>query len=289
MEQKLIDSGLLKKLETLKLNSNVILNSGYSGGRKSKSKGSSVEFSDFREYIVGDDFKKIDWNAYGRFEKLFIKLFMEEREANINIFLDNSKSMNFGNPKKSFIAKQIALSLGYLGLSNLDRISLYTNSEGGLDSLGSIIGKKSLTSLVNYIDNINFEQKNDILQTIKSRSYKRGISIIISDLFSSSFEKAVKYLSYMNQSIIIIHILSEEEVNPKLVGDVRLIDSETEIAKDISMVQSVIGAYDKAIKDFFRDIKETCRKYGCYYSLVSNEASIESIIFDSLVTSGILR
>ena len=109
MEQKLIDSNLLKKLESLKLNTTITLNQGYGGGRKSKSKGSSVEFSDFREYVPGDDFRKIDWNAYGRFKKLFIKLFMEESEANINIFIDTSKSMDFGNPKKATLAKRAVL------------------------------------------------------------------------------------------------------------------------------------------------------------------------------------
>jgi uncharacterized protein (DUF58 family) len=289
MEQKLVDSTLLKKLETLKLNSNVILNNGYSGGRKSKSKGSSVEFSDFREYVSGDDFKKIDWNAYGRFEKLFIKLFMEEREANINIFLDASKSMDFGSPKKAFIGKQIALALGYLSLSNLDRVSAFNQNNDTLDSLGPINGKKSLSSLVDYLDRINCEQKSDMINAIKSRPYKRGISIIISDLFSDSFEEIIKYLSYMNQSIVVIQVLCTEELQPKFTGDVRLIDSETDEAKDISMASSVIRAYEKTLNSFFSKIKEICRKYGCYYTLISNETSIESIVFDNLIKAGILR
>ncbi|MDP4178692.1 MAG: DUF58 domain-containing protein, partial [Bacillota bacterium] len=101
MEEKIFDTEFLKKLDSIALNANITMSEGSSGSRKSKSKGSSVEFSDYREYTAGDDFRRVDWNAYGRFDRLFVKLFMEEREALINIFIDSSKSMNYGNPKKS--------------------------------------------------------------------------------------------------------------------------------------------------------------------------------------------
>lgn len=289
MEQRLIDSGLLKKLESLKLNSSIILNKGYGGGRKSKSKGSSVEFSDFREYAPGDDFRKIDWNAYGRFHKLFIKLFMEEREANINIFIDNSKSMDFGNPKKSTIGKQLALAIGYLSLVNMDRVNIYTSKEGKLEGLEGLSGKNNAYRLAGYLDSIDFHESEDVFSLTKTRSYKRGISIIISDLFSDGFEEIVKYLAFMNQSIAVLNVLSVEEINPLYSGDIRLIDSETEEGKDISITQSVISSYEKTLQKFINRNKEICRKFSCQYSLISNQLSIEAIIFDNLTSAGILR
>ncbi len=289
MKSNLVNSNFLKKLENLKLNSNVILNKGYSGARKSKSKGSSVEFSDFREYVPGDDFRKIDWNAYARFEKLFIKLFMEEREVLVNIFLDTSKSMDFGEPKKSLIAKQLALYIGYLSLSNMDRVNIYMYNDNALNDTGVLSGKKTFPMMVNHIENVSSDNKNDFFNYIKSRPYKKGISIVISDIFTKNFGEAVKYLSYMNQNIIVIHTLRKEEISPQVTGDMRFIDSETDEAKDISITSSILDAYQNTFKDYLAEIKEVCRKYGCMYALISNEAPIESIIFDSLIKAGILR
>ena len=288
MSQKLIDNKLIKKLERLSLNSNIILDKGFMGGRKSSSKGSSVEFSDFREYTEGDDFRKIDWNAYARFEKLFVKLFMEERESNINIFLDTTKSMDFGNPKKSFIASQLAAVIGYVSILNMDKVSIYTNKEDKLDCIENINGKNMFRRLLNYLENASFKETIDIFTLINKRQFKKGITIIISDLFTDNFNDAIKYLSYMNQSIIVIHTLSKEELNPKYIGDVRFIDSETEEGKDVSITLETIAIYEKTLNNFISSIKETCKKYGCSYSLIENE-NIEEAIFDNLVKSGILR
>lgn len=289
MEDRLLDSDFLKKLNGFKLNTNIILNKGYSGERKSKSKGDSVEFSDFREYTPGDDFRKIDWNAYGRFEKLFIKLFMEERESLINIFLDSSKSMDFGEFNKSFISKKIALALGYIGISGLDRVNLYTIEEENLQDMGYIKGKNSLNRLIGYLDNIKFNSIYDLFKSIEKKTYKRGISIIISDLFTENLEDTIKYLSYMNQSIIIIHVLSKEELKPKIMGDVRLIDSETLEDKDISITPKILDAYNKNLDLYLNNVKEISRKYGCFYSLISTEVSMDKILFDNLIRTGILR
>lgn len=289
MSNNIINSEFLKKLERLKLNSKIILNKGYNGARKSKSKGSSVEFSDYREYAVGDDFRKIDWNAYARFEKLFIKLFMEEREALVNLFLDTSSSMDFGEPKKSLIGQQLALSIGYLSLTNMDRVNLYSHNSSGLKDLGYINGKNTFSRLVNYVDGLNFNNNEDLFNHISKRPFKRGISIIISDLFTDNLEKTIKYLSYMNQSIVLVHILSKEEIKPEASGDMRFIDSESAEAKDVSISPAALRAYDSAFNEYIKDIKEICRKYGCLYTLISNEISIESIVFDNLIKAGILR
>lgn len=288
MSQNLIDSHLIKKLERLSLNSNLVLDKGFMGGRKSNAKGSSVEFSDFREYTEGDDFRKIDWNAYARFEKLFIKLFTEEREATVNIFLDSSRSMDFGQPKKSFTASQIAASISYVSLLNMDKVSVYTSKNKKLDFIENINGKNLFRRLLKYIEDTDFNETEDILDLINKRPFKKGISIIISDLFSDNFNKTIKYLSYMNQNIIVIHILSKEELRPQFTGDIRFIDSETQIAKDVSITPETSAAYQNTLDSFLADIKETCSKYGAFYTLVTN-SDIEEIIFNNLVNTGILR
>ena len=288
MSQNLIDSGLIKKLERLSLNSNLVLDKGFMGARKSSAKGSSVEFSDFREYTEGDDFRKIDWNAYARFEKLFIKLFIEEREASVNIFLDTTKSMDFGDPKKSFIASQIAAAIGYVSILNMDKVSIYTTLNSKLDFLENINGKNLFRRLLNYIEKIDFKETRDIFNLINKRPFKKGISLIISDLFTDNFEETIKYLTYMNQNIIVIHTLSKEELKPNFSGDIRFIDSETEEAKDVSLTPETFAAYQNTLDSFLSETKETCSKYGAFYSLVTNN-DIEDVIFNNLVNTGILR
>ena len=288
MSQKLIYSNLIRKLERLSLNSNIVLDKGFMGGRKSISNRSSVEFSDFRQYTEGDDFRKIDWNAYARFEKLFVKLFMEEREANINIFLDTTKSMDFGNPKKSLIASQLAAVIGYVSILNMDKVSVYISKEDKLDCIENISGKNMFRRLLDYLESTSFKETKDTFSLINKRQFKKGISVIISDVLTDNFNDAIKYLSYMNQSIIVIHTLSKEELDPKYIGDIRLIDSETEEGKDVSITSETLEIYIKTLNNFMVGIKETCKKYGCFYSLIENE-NIEEVIFDNLVKSGILR
>lgn len=285
----MLDKSFLNKLNRLKLNYNLSINKGYSGGRKSKAKGSSSEFSDFREYIDGDDFRKIDWNAYGRFEKLYIKEFMEEREILVNIFLDNSKSMDFGEPKKALLLKNIAMAFSYISLNNLDRINLYYHEENNLKESGYLNGKNSLSKAMNILDNLLFQSKTDMFTLINKRPYKPGISIIISDLFSDKFQDTVKYLTYMNQKIVVIHLLDKKELKPDFIGDLNLIDSETLVDNDISISGSILNSYEKTVQSFIQNTKETTKKYGSVYSLISNELSIDEIIFEKLIRAGILR
>lgn len=285
----MLDKSFLNKLNTLKLNYNLSINKGYNGSRKSNAKGSSSEFSDFREYIHGDDFRKIDWNAYGRFEKLYIKEFMEEREVLINLFLDTSRSMNFGEPKKSELLKNLSLAISYIGLNNLDRINLYYNQEAQLKESGYLSGKNSLSKVMDTLENLDFQNTTDIFHLINKRPYKPGISIIISDLFTDEFQNVIKYLSYMNQKIIVIHLLDKKEIEPDFNGDLRLIDSETFEGNDISINGAILSSYENTLKKFLQSIKETTRKYGSIYSLISNEFSIQEIIFERLIRAGILR
>src|ERR1700736_5946228 len=120
--QLLLDPQFLARLEQLELVSRKIFLGRLKGERRSKRKGQSVEFADYRNYVVGDDLRFLDWNLYGRLDKLFIRLFMEEEDLHFYILIDNSMSMNYGNPTKLYYAKQVAAALGFVGLVNMDRV-----------------------------------------------------------------------------------------------------------------------------------------------------------------------
>ena len=146
MEQEIFDTEFFNKLNTLKLSIRMRLNKGMGGGRKSTAKGSSVEFSDFREYMLGDDIRRIDWNAYGRLDKLYIKQYMEEKEGIFNVFIDTSKSMDYGEYKKSVRAQQLAGALAYIILNNLDRVYVTQVREGQLT-----VGKGVTEDAIKYL------------------------------------------------------------------------------------------------------------------------------------------
>ncbi len=286
--KKLVDSKLLKKIDGLRLNSNTILHLGATGERKSNSKGSSVEFSDFREYIPGDDFRKVDWNAYMRFEKLFLKLFVEEREATINIFIDNSESMDYGDENKLFVSKQIACLLSYLTVSGMDRVSIYYLDNNSLKSTGFITGKNNFSKIVKILDKVKTQANCDLFNEILKIELKRGVSIVLSDCFSDKRIQAIKYLNYLKQDLSLIQVLDKTEISPTFTGQVKFVDSETKEKVDVSMSKEVIKNYHKRYLEFVSEIKKNCNKYGSKHILVSSDCSIDEILFDKLGRGNIL-
>lgn len=290
MGDRIFDSDFLKRLHSISINVRMAMQTGASGGRKSKAKGSSVEFSDFREYTPGDDFRRIDWNAYGRFDKLFVKLFMEEREALINIFIDSSKSMNFGTPKKSIQALKLSGILSYLGLNNLDRVCINSIKDSNLTQAPPAAGRGMFDKCIGFMEEIEFSGNTNIKECIKKKGFSgRGVSIIFSDFFTQGgIEEAVKYLLFKKQEVILVHILSQEEINPSIGGELRLVDSETGEARDISINYLLLNQYKKALNSFTNDIREYCNRIGAAYVMVSSSESMEKVILDEFVKTGVL-
>ena len=290
MKEKIFDSNFFKKLESISVKTRMSMTEGTAGGRKSKAKGSSVEISDFREYVPGDDYRRVDWNAYGRFDRLFLKLFMEEREALINIVVDCSKSMDFGLVKKGTVSLQIAAVLTYLGLTNLDRVCINKLKENSIAASSSFMGKSNFQSALNFLEATEFSGNTDLPLCIKKRELKsRGISIVISDFFTSgSLEEMIKYLAYKKQHIIIIQILSDEEINPELSGQVRLVDSESKEEINITITPKLLKLYNNKLKAMKIKLKESVVKYGGNSIHVSSSESLDKIIFEYFAKEGII-
>ncbi len=286
---KYIDSDFLKRLEKLSLNIEKLMNAGGGGSRKSRAKGSSTEFSDFREYSLGDDMRRIDWNAYGRFDRMFVKLFMEEREAFINVFIDCSKSMDFEN--KANLAMELAASFSYLSLINMDRLCINLMGGEALKVSDVFGGRGQFNGAVSFLEKAEFSGLTDLEISIKKKRFRgRGLAILISDFFTrGSLEEILKYLLFNKQEIILIHILSPKEQNPDFSGSVKLKDSETDEEVNVELNSSLLAKYDKVIKSFIGDINDKCKKYGgIYVKAVSNE-SMEKVIFEDLIKKGIIK
>lgn len=284
---ELFDGDFLKKLQQLVITSKIILSDGAGGNRKSRSKGSSVEFSDYREYAIGDDFRRVDWNAYGRFEKLFIKLFMEEREAPVNIFLDTSKSMNWGEPNKSIASRRLAAALSYISLSNYDRVSIVCMNDKAERVKLSMRGKNSFGEVLDFLEKADYTGTTDLYSAIRDSNMKstRGISIIISDLFSPGpLSDVMKYLQFRKQELYICHVLAPQEIEPELESSLRLLDIETGEFRDVTASPLLLKTYKKVYSSFIANIEETCFKSGVNYMHMSTSLPVEHMV--KLVVNG---
>ncbi|KUO69597.1 MAG: hypothetical protein APF77_08895 [Clostridia bacterium BRH_c25] len=290
MGDRIFDAEFLKKLDTIVINVRMMMNTGSGGNRKSRSKGSSVEFSDFREYSMGDDFRRIDWNAYGRFDKLFVKLFMEEREAMVNIFIDSSRSMYFGEPKKSLSAIKLSGILSYMALNNLDRVCINSLSGTLVRQSTALNSRGMFQRCADFLENMQFDGITDLNSCIKKKEFKgSGVAIVFSDFFNpGGIEAAVKYLLYKKQDVILVHILAPEELNPAMEGQVRLLDSETGEERDISVTPALLKQYDKELNAFINNIREFCSRMGATYIQVSSAEPIEKTVFEEFTRAGII-
>ena len=251
---------------------------GYSGGRKSSAKGSSLEFSDFREYIPGDDLRRVDWNGYGRFDKLYLKLFLEEKQAAVNLFLDTSKSMDFGG--KIVMAKALAASLAYIAAGGGDRTQIFAFGEKTGAQKQGITKKGQLAETLDFLDGLEPGGGTDYLRAIRERSgLGRGVSIILSDFLSEQAPwDAVKLLQEKKQEVYLLRILTPEEIEPQRGGMVRLVDSETGETRDLELSDHAVSAYKQALRQQESALREFCWQRGAGYCRTDTETSLLTVL-----------
>jgi len=272
---------LLSKLQKKKLLVKARNTGMQKGSRQSKRIGSSLEFSDYRIYQPGDDIRQIDWNVYGRTQKHYIKRFLDERELSISIYLDGSSSMR-KSPAKWELAKLIAASLSYIVLNNEDRLHFFSVSSSGVYPVkrkGSVYGKRTFMEIIN----LNQEAKTGEFMKSLSGVIRKGaqLSIIVTDGLErlEEIESLFKKIAAFRREIWLIQVLSEDELSPSYSGDVKLVDSETDTAVNVSMNPKLIADYKFRLTEHNRKLKDICRKVGGQYLLVSDARDVQSIIF----------
>src|SRR5258706_10317254 len=228
--QPLLDPDFLAQLEQLELVTRKSFLGRMKGERRSKRRGQSVEFADYRNYVIGDDLRFLDWNLYARLDKLFLRLFMEEEDLHFYVLIDNSLSMDFGQPTKLHYAKQVAAALGFIGLVNMDRVVVEAFNDRLVQSLPPVRGRRSLWRLMDFLEKIEPAGPSDLRKALRTFSLKcsgKGIVVLLSDLMDKGgYEEALRYLVARQLDIYIIQILSQEEIEPEIVRDLQLVDVE---------------------------------------------------------------
>ncbi len=293
MAEVLLDTEFLNKLKQLTLISKKVFAGKIKGERRSRQKGASVEFADYRDYVRGDDPRFIDWNMYGRLERLFLKLFQEEQDLSVYILVDGSESMAFGSPSKFLYAKRIAAALGYISLINMDRVGVGTFASERLEYLMPTRGKGQGRRLFAFLEKLQPEGRTALAASCRSyllRHRRQGLLILISDFFDrAGFEEALKVLLARNLEVYAIQVLAEEERNPTIAGDLRLIDCEESDATEITVTDRLIKHYKAQLESYCDSLRDFCMKRGVNYLAVTTRWRFEDLILQYLKTAGLLK
>ena len=294
MGKMVIDEAFLAELEALEtlLKNNVA--GMFGGNHQSKNYGSSCEFADYRDYVPGDDISKIDWNAYARFDKLYQKLYLDERQMHTRIYIDVSRSMNHGTFEKAEQAIKVAAAFAYLSVSEMDKVSVYAIHGTQVDEvITGMVGKDAYINCVSALNDIEFNSDASISEAIVPSKIGMGdgYSILISDfLTDEDYERAIDKFAEKKRDILCVQILSREELNPQFRGKMHLFDVEDQhrfFRKKID--KDRINAYKAALKYVTEKIKTYCESRGGHYMLRPAYARISEIFFGEMVDMGVLK
>ncbi len=288
----LLSSEMMARLERMELVSRKIFRGRMKGERRSKRKGQSVEFADFRNYVAGDDLRFIDWNLFARMDRLYLKLFLEEEDLHFYTLIDDSRSMEFGDPNKFFVARQLAASLAYIGLCRGDRVSVSTFSKSGAPVV--IRGRSSAHRLIGYLENANCSDASptmeDSMRRFCLKNTGKGIVVVITDLMSKTgYETALKMLVAREMDVYIIHLLSPEELSPTVEGDLVLLDCEDMERRDVSISASLLQRYGQTLGAFIDTARSFCNRRSITYVSVRSDQELEPLINEYLRSRGLVR
>jgi uncharacterized protein (DUF58 family) len=283
----------LQKLELLQILSKKVIRGSVKGERTSAKKGRSVEFADYRNYSQGDEIRIIDWNVYGRLDKLFVKLFAEEEELNIYLLVDCSLSMDFGSPSKLDYAKKISASLAYISLANFDRVALGLINTGFSGYRLPLRGKNQVFRIFDYLEKLSPEGKTSISDSLRQFTQKKlrpGLVIIISDFLDpSDFIDSLKLVRYHKHDLFLVQVLDEEEINPSIGGDIRFVDVETGEKREVTVTSRLLEMYKENLNLHCDTIESFCRKSGAGYIVASTSIPFEDLVLRYFRSGRLLR
>jgi uncharacterized protein (DUF58 family) len=289
----LLTPQLLARLERLELVSRKVFRGRMKGERRSKRKGQSVEFADFRQYVPGDDLRFIDWNLFARLERLYLKLFLEEEDLHFYALIDTSASMEFGEPTKLQFAKQLAAALGFIGLCRADRVKIESLGTSSKTPGPTLRGRSSLWRMQEHLESIQSGANVPLAEGVRNfclRNSGKGILVLISDLMDKEgYDKALRFLVTQQMDVYVLHVLCPEELNPEVKGDLRLIDCEDQDVAEVTISRPLLDKYKRTLASFVDGAREFCTRRGMSYLMVSTETPVEMLVANYLRKRGMVR
>jgi uncharacterized protein (DUF58 family) len=288
-----LDPGFVRRLAELSVVNRKILAGRMRGERRSKKRGISVEFADYRDYVSGDDLRFVDWNIYGRLDRMFLKLFLEEEDRFIYLMLDSSHSMAYGAPRKIDYAARVAAALGYVALSDMDRVALSAVSGGLAEAFRPHRGKGQVWRLFEFLEKIEPQGKTDLASSVRRfclENRRRGVVVVLSDFLDpAGYEEPLKALAGRGHEVFALHLLAREEVDPELQGDLKLLDIETEAKVEVSATRGMLRAYRRQLDLFRGGLKAFCAAHGVGYLFTSTAVPFEELVLSYLRAAGLVK
>lgn len=291
------DEQTLRKLEQLSLVAARVRVGLIKGDRRSRRRGSSVEFADYRDYVQGDDLRRLDWNVYARLEKPFIKLLEEEEDLAVHLLLDASASMNWPVPaednNKLVYGKRITGALGHIALSSGDQLTVSMLKGRHMVRWGPHRGHRNSMRLFQFLSHVTADATTDLNHTLRNyaiESRRPGLLLLVSDLFSpSGFEDGLRILQARGYEIGLLHVLCHDEVNPSPGGDVRLIDIETGAEAELTLDHSTVAHYTRRLQEWRDQIAAFCNRRDVHYIPITTDLAWDKLILQTLRTRGLVR
>lgn len=292
-KSNLLEPEFLRKLERLAIAAKRIKAGSSLGERRSKKKGSSVEFADYRGYAQGDDLRHVDWNVYARLDSLYLKLFEAQEDRTLHILIDASRSMAFGAPPKIQFAKRLAAAIGYVGLVGYDRVSVEAFAGERKFSLRPCRGKESSIKMFSFIESIAADGVVKLEPACRSylkRNRTSGVTLLISDFMDSDgADGFLRRLVLSGSEVFAIMVLAPEEIDPQLSGDLKLVDCETGETTEISVGEALLKKYKSRLDEFRETARKSCLSRGISFYSTSSDTPLESLTLDILRKGGMLK
>lgn len=261
------------------------------GERRSRARGQSVEFADYRTYVAGDDFRYLDWNLYGRLDRLFLKLYEEERELPVTIFLDGSESMTFGAPPKFDFARQVAAAISYVALCGFDRVSVQVfpdnlEEAAARGALRLVRGRRSALDLFQNLNQLTAKGGADLNEALRRgalQARQTGVAVVLTDFLDpAGYETGLSALVARGFHVNAVQILAPEEVSPSNYGDLRLVDSESGLKQEVTFGKYRLAAYQRTVQNFCQRLREYCQGRGIRFFMARSDTPLEQLLLKQL-------
>lgn len=289
----LLDQTFLSKIGRLDIVSRKILQGKVKGEKRSKKRGQSVEFADHRQYAPGDDLRHLDWSIYARLDRLMIKLFQEEEDLQVYMLLDSSASMDYGRPNKFRYAQRIVAALGYIGLVNMNRVGVGTFSSSLDRVLRPERGRRNLPKLLKFLEDTPCEGRTDLSASCRRfamENTRRGVVILVSDFLDrNGYDDAVRFFVARKMDVFCLQVLSPQELDPPLAGDLKLIDAEDGEETEVTISGPLLAAYKRNLNAFIAGLRDFCHARGARYLSASTAMPFERLVLDQMRLLGVVR
>ena len=290
--QAFFTSEFLAQLERLSLLSRRIFRGRVKGERRSLRRGHSVEFCDYRAYGVGDDLRYVDWNAFGRLNRLYLKVFMDEEDLCVHLLVDASGSMDFGEPGKFQYATRLAAALAFVAFVNLERVAVGVFrdrlSEGWLPTRG----RNQFLPFQEFLAGIQPGGPtafNDAIRQYALRVKDAGLAVVVSDFLDpGGYEQGLRALMERRFDVHVVQLLAPEEIEPTLGGDLELVDAESGEVREVSLDAETLRAYHRELDGYLSRLEAFCRANELTYTRVTTDVPLEDLLLRRLKGSLLL-